>query len=285
MKTAPSLARIAITGLLLSTPSIASAQLYAWGVSGDGPGQFRSPQDVAVDFEGNVYVADANGIQKFRSDGTYLTRFGSYTTALAIGPADYVYAGFNSIVQIFTSDGQYVTQWEKPGSGPGQFTSVTDLSVDDGGNVYLVDGQDGRLQKLDPEGGFVWSWLDTLNDLPDCVCWKNSTVYVVAGTDLCRFSEDGILLSRVFGHTIFTTGVTVDDQGSVYEAGVASGVMVLSPNGSWDYLTNASGTDGVAVGESGIVYVTQLYDDRVLAFARPTVPVKRLTWGQLKHKY
>lgn len=282
-------AGIAMTCVSLSTTPIVSAQvsryLYTWGVTGDGPGQFRSPQEVEVDFQGNVYVADLNGIQKFSSDGTYLTRFGSTTVALAVDAAGYVYAGYYSTVQIFTSDGQPVTQWEKPGSGPGQFTYVSSLSIDDGGNVYLVDGGDGRLEKLDHEGNFVWSWRDTTKNLPDCACWNDGTVYVIAGSDLCKLDEDGILLSRVFGHAISTTGVTVDSYGTIYEASATAGLMVLGPDGSWGYLTNEFGVSGVAVGESGIVYVTQAYEDRVLVFARPTVPVKRLTWGQLKHKY
>jgi tripartite motif-containing protein 71 len=42
-------------------------------------GQFATPQDVAVDFSNNVYVADANNnrIQKFTSSGVYLGQFGS----------------------------------------------------------------------------------------------------------------------------------------------------------------------------------------------------------------
>ena len=38
-----------------------------WGTKGTGDGEFRSPEDLAVDLEGNVYVTDSRNdrIQKF----------------------------------------------------------------------------------------------------------------------------------------------------------------------------------------------------------------------------
>jgi DNA-binding beta-propeller fold protein YncE/DNA-directed RNA polymerase subunit RPC12/RpoP len=44
-----------------------------FGGSGDQPGQFRAPYSIAVDGYGRVYVGDMKGIQVFASDGRYLT--------------------------------------------------------------------------------------------------------------------------------------------------------------------------------------------------------------------
>lgn len=46
--------------------------LSRFGSDGDEQGQFRAPQDLAVDGQGRVYVSDINGIQVFASDGRYL---------------------------------------------------------------------------------------------------------------------------------------------------------------------------------------------------------------------
>ncbi len=46
-----------------------------FGDSGDQPGQFRAPSAVAVDGKGRVYVSDFKGIQVFDSNGRYLTVF------------------------------------------------------------------------------------------------------------------------------------------------------------------------------------------------------------------
>ena len=52
-------------------------RLNSWGEPGEGPGQFRIPHSVCQDNTGNIYVADRE----------------------------------NSRIQIFTPDGQYVTEW------------------------------------------------------------------------------------------------------------------------------------------------------------------------------
>lgn len=44
-----------------------------FGSGGDQPGQFRAPYSIAVDGYGRIYVGDIKGIQVFDSDGRYLT--------------------------------------------------------------------------------------------------------------------------------------------------------------------------------------------------------------------
>jgi DNA-binding beta-propeller fold protein YncE len=46
-----------------------------FGDSGDQPGQFRAPSAIAVDGKGRVYVSDFKGVQVFDSNGRYLTVF------------------------------------------------------------------------------------------------------------------------------------------------------------------------------------------------------------------
>jgi DNA-binding beta-propeller fold protein YncE len=53
------------------------------GSHGTGDGQFNNPYDVAVDRYGTVYVADSSNhrIQKFTSDGKFITKWGSEGSA------------------------------------------------------------------------------------------------------------------------------------------------------------------------------------------------------------
>ena len=50
------------------------AWIKSWGEPGDQPGQFSTPHSIAVDAEGNVYVADRGNrrIQVFDGDGKFL---------------------------------------------------------------------------------------------------------------------------------------------------------------------------------------------------------------------
>jgi hypothetical protein len=57
-----------------------------WGSTGSGQGQFTGVKALAIDAQGNVYVADAGNkrIQVFDSEGTFKSEFGNVGTPLAM---------------------------------------------------------------------------------------------------------------------------------------------------------------------------------------------------------
>ena len=65
---------------LFCTPVFATITYVSqFGSAGSGNGQFNSPYSISFDSSGNIYVTD-NGnhrIQKFDSNGTYISQFGS----------------------------------------------------------------------------------------------------------------------------------------------------------------------------------------------------------------
>jgi hypothetical protein len=74
----------------------------SWGAPGSGPGQFHLPHSIAVDDAGNLLVADRS----------------------------------NKRIQIFTPDGQYLSEWTGMG-GP------NDISRGKDGNFYIAEQEDG----------------------------------------------------------------------------------------------------------------------------------------------
>jgi DNA-binding beta-propeller fold protein YncE len=79
------------------------------GTTGDGPGQFLSPEGVAVDQRGNVYVADVvnRRIQKLAPDGFFLEEFGrgvlKQPTYVAVDRSCRVYVSDYRRVVVFQS--------------------------------------------------------------------------------------------------------------------------------------------------------------------------------------
>ena len=221
----------------------------AWGDSGTGDGQFHYPQGVTVDASGNVYVADAgnNRIQKFTSDGTYLTQWGSLGTgegqfneyvlgvAVDAGGNVYVADGQNGRIQKFTSDGAYLTQWGTPGRGERQFFWLQGVAVDASGNVYVADGN-YSIQKYTSTGAYVtrWAMRDRRYSGAEKVA-VDASGNVYATDRYCRC----IKMFTGKGRLITQWGL-----------------------GSWKWLPD------VAVDAGGTVYVTDAENNRLLKFAR-----------------
>ena len=93
--------------------------LTEWGSQGCDDGQFVNPLAIATDSKNNVFVTDSSQItvsctriQKFDSNGGFITKFGSY------------------------------------GQGDGQFQAPIGIAVDSTGNVYVADSQNIRISKF-----------------------------------------------------------------------------------------------------------------------------------------
>ena len=93
-----------------------------WLMSGEEPGEFDEPQGVALDGEGNLFVADTGNhrIQKFNPAGEFLLAFG------------------------------------EEGDGAGQFRYPRLVRTGARGEVFVSDSTEGRLLRFDEEGRFAY---------------------------------------------------------------------------------------------------------------------------------
>ncbi len=103
--------------------------------SGASSDLFQSPTDVAWDGQGNIFVADGIG---------------------------------NARVAKFTPDGVFVKSWGSRGTEPGQFKTAHGIAVDAGGNVYVADRGNGRIQVFDNDGNYKSSI--TSGGDPEAIC-------------------------------------------------------------------------------------------------------------------
>ena len=151
--------------------------LAQWGTFGSAPGQFMTPVGIAVDQQGDIYVADVGNhrIQKLSSLGRPLAQWHTVGTGtgesteigydLALDASGNVYvtephpfsAGSDRI-QKFSPAGEPLARWGGSGAGPGQFSQPTGLAIDGKGNVFVVDSGNQRIQELSPTGQYVAQW-------------------------------------------------------------------------------------------------------------------------------
>lgn len=101
--------------------------LMQWGSHGSEPGQFVRPNNLAVDDQDRIWVADS----------------------------------CNHRVQVFDATGKeprLVKMWGEYGSEPGQLSYPYDLVLDGQGHVYLCEYGNHRVQKFTLEGESLGCW-------------------------------------------------------------------------------------------------------------------------------
>ncbi len=122
--------------------------LDQFGQAGREPGAFLSPQGIAVDSKGAIYVAD--------TDNHRLQRFDPDTFKQNEKKPSFVWG---SRCLLRTGEGCRDPDGGGPlAPGDGQFEFPTDVAVDAAGNVYVVDSGNHRIQKFDSTGKFLAKW-------------------------------------------------------------------------------------------------------------------------------
>ena len=105
------------------------------GISGDGgvatAAQINGPSDVAVDGSGNIYIADYGNHRIRKVDAST----GNISTVAGTGTAGY------------SGDGGAATA--------AQFDGPFKVAVDGAGNLYIADGFNNRVRKVDAESGTI----------------------------------------------------------------------------------------------------------------------------------
>ena len=137
-------------------------------VGGDGVGinaAFYGPQGLAIDGQGNIYVADAgiNAIRKITPAAvvtTIATGF-NYPTGVAVDPSGTIYVADNAnnqikkitpagVVSVFAGSG---TAGSANGTGTAaSFKNPNGVSTDAQGNVYVADAGNFLIRMITPAG-------------------------------------------------------------------------------------------------------------------------------------
>lgn len=159
--------------------------------AGSGWGELSSPSGVAVDVNGNVYVADTN----------------------------------NNRVHKFTSDGLPVDVWGKQGSEEGEFESPLGIAIDSNNKIFVADTKNNRVQIFDQSGKYVdeigeyGSNSVYLNE-PSKIIFndKNGSIYVIESNNN-RIQEFDSNLKHIFTHEHSLkkpVGMVFDSDGFIY---------------------------------------------------------------------
>ena len=219
------------------------------GFSGDGgpavEAQLASPRGVAVDADGNLYIADSRNrrIRKVDADGNISTFAGGGDRSGDGGPAVqaqlrspsgvavdaggnlYIAVTTNSTLRRVDPSGTIATiagagRWGFSGDGgpatQAHLAAPSDVAVDAAGNLYIADINNQRIRRVDPAG----------------------IITTIAGTGEVGFSGDGG--PAVEAQFDRPRGVAVDAAGNVYIADHGNHrIRKVDPSGT---ITTIAGT-------------------------------------------
>ena len=195
----------------------------------------NDPAGVTVDNADCIYITDyrRSKIVKLSKDMLLLKTYSSPQASEQGGVAvvgDKVMAcDFkNNHIHVYTTKLEYIRQIGSPGTGPGQFNGIEDISSDQHGNLYVSDYFNSRIQVLDNGGKFLRLFDDNGNGLamsgPCGVRVAGQYVYVVDWNnhDISVFTTEGVYVTSFgqwggeVGDFDNPWGVFVDKEGFVY---------------------------------------------------------------------
>jgi len=208
------------------------------GFSGDGgpatEAKVTHIWDVALDTEGNLYIAASARIRKVDKNGIITTLAGTGTKG-------------------FSGDGG-------PAQGA-QVDRVTGVTVDTSGNVYFIDYGNGRIRKIDTHG--VMTTIAGPGEGRGCFSGDGgpaTEASFCAPEHLSVDPEGTIYLADTYNHRIRM----IDAEGIVTTI-AGTGTPSFSGDGGPALEAQLSEPSGVAVRPDGVIYIADSGNNRVRA--------------------
>ena len=279
---------------------------YSAGIKMGGAGAniFKLPKAVALDGEGNFYVADESEfkLKKYSPEGRRQVTWAANgrelrslkkPAGIAIDGRGYCYVTDAELSAVFkfTKDGVFVAKWGKPGTRPGEFTVPLGIAVDRAGDIYVADSGNNRIVMCSPEGVVKNAWEKTATGADQFVSptgvavTPQNEIVVIDRSRIQKFNTQGELLAgwgksgTGDGELNRPLGLAVDAQGHIYAADTGNNrVQTFDAGGKFvakwgtargDDLRLA-GPAAVAVNAKGSVFVIETEAGRLVEFKAPT---------------
>jgi LruC domain-containing protein len=291
--------------ILISLAGSLSAEInyiFQWGALGSDQGEFKHPEGLAIDSDGNVYVTDTlnNRVQKFDLDGNYISEFGSkgsgdgefkHPDKLAIDSDNNIYVSdtLDNRIQKFDSNGNYITDWGSKGTSTGKFKQPYGVAIDSNNIVYVVDKDNNRIQKFDSNGNYISEWGSSgaesgeFNQPEGIAVDENDNIYVTDANNnrVQKFDSDGNFIAEWGtggadnGQFQHPKGIYIGNGNNVYVVdSINDRIQKFDSNGNYLLEWGVNGKENsefrhpndVCVHPNGNIYVADLVNDRIQVF-------------------
>jgi sugar lactone lactonase YvrE len=257
MKARGSLPAFLVLALLVCGVGLAAAEcttsfLRKFGGDSTGAGHLSAPRGVAIDSEGNAWVADTahSRVQEFNSAGEFVSQFGveNEPNGIALDAAGHIWVVSNQKVREFKTNGELILSFGSSGTGNGQFGSAQGIAIGPSGNVWVVEKivvsetlEKTRVQKFNSSGVY-------------------QSQFGKAGTGNGEFKSP--------------EGIAIDSEGNILIADTGNN-RIQEFNSAGEFVRKYSGEgenalkspSGVAIDSEGKVWVTDSGNNRIERFS------------------
>ncbi len=273
---------------------------FKFGFSGEGDGAFDYPRGIAIDSNGNIYVADEdrNNVQKFNSEGRFIFAIEYYgegesyfdePLGVVVDSEDNVYVldEDRRNVQKFNEEGDFLFSIEHDEEEDEDYFEGPDgIAIDRYDNIYVVDDETDTLKKFDSEGNLVLEfgsegYGDRQFSYPRAVAVDLEGYIYIADSDrddVQKFDPDGEFVLKFGssgeedGQLESPRGIAIDRKGNLYIADSSRDdiqkfdldgnfVSKFGSNGEED--GQFEGPRGIAVDRRGYIYITDTSRENV----------------------
>jgi RHS repeat-associated protein len=272
------------------------------GIAGSGAGQFKEPEGIGVDKEGNVFVADSGNdrIEEFSSNGAYLVKetLTSAPAGLAVGEGEFekyergdeIFVTLPSgtypveaIMQASNKEFRRPTKFGTIGSGNGQFTSPSGVALNEA-ETRGEPGTSGRVFVADPGNYRVQTLQSTIGEK---LILEYLSQFGTKGSGNGKFSSPGGLAVEPRN----LEGLAENE--NPYVVGLSNDVLVADPGnslieqfseaGTFERQYNAKDAQSVAISHvagrstAGAMYAVEPEKDLVGKWTPALPPIPNLT--------
>jgi|GEM_PF-705350 len=283
-------------------------EVSTFGSEGSSEGQLTHPGGIAIDSEGNLWVADTGNdrVEEFDAEGNYLSELGGPSeeeaweeewgedrstnpgrlkkpAAVAIDSEGNLWVADtgNDRVEEFNPEGEYLGEFGEEGSGEGQLLEPIAVAIGGEGNIWVADAGNKRIEKFGSYGKYLAAQFETFGLRPNGFALDPEEGFWVT------FPEYGCLIkqgveeqNQILGGSCpggQFAGIAIDPEGNPWVADPSNGSIKQFDREGATQL-NVFGEEGsgesqllepsaVAVGEEGAIWVADTGNDRIAQWA------------------